>query len=158
MRYSLFAGGKRMRPRARARGGSSVRLATNPPPCRSPAPSSAFTPTRSCMTICPRWTMTIMPRQIDEPQSFRRRRGGARGRCYADPAHLKSPPQCKSWQRYSHLAKLFGNCEASGSLQLIAGQVADLEGEGKKLPPINSATFTSARPSAGSAVPRGSAA
>ena len=35
--------------------------------------------------------------------------------------------------RYSHADMIRELAKASGSLQLIAGQVADLEGEGKKL-------------------------
>ena len=38
----------------------------------------------------------------------------------------------KSWPRYSHRDIILEIARASGSLQLIAGQVADLEGEGKK--------------------------
>ena len=58
MRYSLFAGGKRLRPilclaAAEACGGKTKA------PCRSPAPSSAFTPTRSSTTIFRAWTTTI---------------------------------------------------------------------------------------------------
>ena len=41
--------------------------------------------------------------------------------------------QCKSWPRYSHQDIVLEVAKASGSLQLIAGQVADLEGEGKRL-------------------------
>ncbi len=39
----------------------------------------------------------------------------------------------KSWPRYSHRDLVAELAEAAGSKQLIAGQVADLEGEGKKL-------------------------
>jgi geranylgeranyl diphosphate synthase type II len=39
----------------------------------------------------------------------------------------------KGWPRYSHQALLLELARASGSLQLIAGQVADLEAEGKKI-------------------------
>jgi len=39
----------------------------------------------------------------------------------------------KGWPRYSHRDLVLEVARASGSLQLIAGQVADLEGEGKKL-------------------------
>ncbi len=39
----------------------------------------------------------------------------------------------KGWPRYSHRAIVLEIAKASGSLQLIAGQVADLEGEGKKV-------------------------
>src|SRR5689334_10848217 len=41
--------------------------------------------------------------------------------------------KCKGWRRYSHQQVILELTLASGSLQLIAGQVADLEGEGKKL-------------------------
>ncbi len=37
------------------------------------------------------------------------------------------------WPRYSHQTVVLELARASGSLQLIAGQVADLEGEGKKV-------------------------
>ena len=39
--------------------------------------------------------------------------------------------QCKGWRQYSHQQIILELTRASGSLQLIAGQVADLEGEGK---------------------------
>jgi len=41
--------------------------------------------------------------------------------------------KCKSSPRYPHQRILLELTRASGSRQLIAGQVADLEGEGKKL-------------------------
>ncbi|MDB6017029.1 MAG: Farnesyl-diphosphate synthase [Pedosphaera sp.] len=41
--------------------------------------------------------------------------------------------KCRSWPRYSHQDIILELAKASGSLQLIAGQVADLEGEGKKI-------------------------
>ena len=40
--------------------------------------------------------------------------------------------QAQGWPRYSHRDLIREIAHASGSLQLIAGQVADLEGEGKK--------------------------
>ena len=39
----------------------------------------------------------------------------------------------KGWKRYPHQTLVLELARASGSLQLIAGQVADLEGEGKKI-------------------------
>lgn len=42
--------------------------------------------------------------------------------------------QCRGWPRYPHRKILLELARAAGSLQLIAGQVADLEGEGKKIP------------------------
>src|SRR5260370_32537004 len=41
--------------------------------------------------------------------------------------------RCKGWPRYPHQRVILELASASGSLQLIAGQVADLEAEGKKL-------------------------
>ena len=40
--------------------------------------------------------------------------------------------QCRGWPRYSHQDIILEIAKAAGSLQLIAGQVADLEGEGKR--------------------------
>src|SRR5206468_4552100 len=40
--------------------------------------------------------------------------------------------KCKGWARYSHQQIILELAHAAGSLQLIAGQVTDLEGEGKK--------------------------
>jgi geranylgeranyl diphosphate synthase type II len=42
--------------------------------------------------------------------------------------------QCKGWPRYTHRDIILELAQAAGSEQLIAGQVADLEGEGKKIP------------------------
>jgi geranylgeranyl diphosphate synthase type II len=41
--------------------------------------------------------------------------------------------RCKGWPRYSHQAIILELAHAAGSLQLIAGQVADLEGEGSRI-------------------------
>src|SRR3989454_5480632 len=41
--------------------------------------------------------------------------------------------RCKGWPHYSHRAIILELTHAAGSGQLIAGQVADLEGEGKKI-------------------------
>jgi geranylgeranyl diphosphate synthase type II len=40
---------------------------------------------------------------------------------------------CKSWRRYSHKDIMLELTRSAGSLQLIAGQVADLESEGKRI-------------------------
>ena len=42
---------------------------------------------------------------------------------------------CQSWPRYSHAAIVHEIAVAAGSRALIAGQVADAEGEGKKISP-----------------------
>jgi geranylgeranyl diphosphate synthase type II len=39
---------------------------------------------------------------------------------------------CRAWKRYSHQDIILELARTAGSLQLIAGQVADLEGEGRK--------------------------
>jgi len=41
--------------------------------------------------------------------------------------------QARGWPRYSHQQIVLELARASGSLQLIAGQVADLEAEGQKI-------------------------
>lgn len=41
--------------------------------------------------------------------------------------------QAKAWPRYSHADLVLEIAKAAGSLQLVGGQVADLEGENKKL-------------------------
>ena len=41
--------------------------------------------------------------------------------------------KCQGWPRYSHQKIVLELAQAAGSLQLIAGQVADLEGEGKRV-------------------------
>ena len=42
---------------------------------------------------------------------------------------------CRSWPRYSHADVIRELAVAAGSQKLIAGQVADLEGEGRKISP-----------------------
>jgi geranylgeranyl diphosphate synthase type II len=42
--------------------------------------------------------------------------------------------EAKGWPRYDHRDLVLELARAAGSKQLIAGQVADLEGEGKKIP------------------------
>jgi len=41
--------------------------------------------------------------------------------------------QCRGWPRYSHQTIVLELARAAGSLQLVAGQVADLEGEGRRI-------------------------
>jgi len=48
-------------------------------------------------------------------------------------AAFEMAAKCKGWARYSHQTIILELGSAAGSLQLIAGQVADLEGEGKKI-------------------------
>jgi len=42
---------------------------------------------------------------------------------------------CRAWPRYSHAEVIHELAAAAGSQKLIAGQVADLEGEGRKITP-----------------------
>ena len=48
---------------------------------------------------------------------------------------MKSPPPARPWPRYSHADVIRELAVAAGSQRLVAGQVADLEGEGKKITP-----------------------
>ncbi|MBA4148783.1 MAG: polyprenyl synthetase family protein [Verrucomicrobia bacterium] len=131
MRYSLFAGGKRMRPAlvlaaAEACGGSW-----------KPAMPLA------CAVECIH-TYSLIHDDLPAMDNDDYRRGkltnhkvfGEGIAVLAGDALLTQAfeiaAQCKSWPRYSHQKIILEIAQASGSLQLIAGQVADLEGEGKK--------------------------
>src|SRR5262245_41324333 len=132
MRYSLFAGGKRMRPAlclaaAYACGGDE----TDALPL-------------ACAVECIHTYSLIhddLPAMDDD--DFRRGKPtnhkvfGEGIAVLAGDALLtmafEIAAQCKSWARYSHQAIILELSRASGSLNLIAGQVADLEGEGKKI-------------------------
>jgi geranylgeranyl diphosphate synthase, type II len=132
MRYSLFAGGKRMRPAltlaaAEACGGK-----------HEPALPLA------CAVECIH-TYSLIHDDLPAMDNDDFRRGNPTNHkvfgegiaILAGDALLTQAfeiaAQCKSWPRYSHQDVVLEIAKASGSLQLIAGQVADLEGEGKKL-------------------------
>ena len=133
MRYSLFAGGKRMRPAlclaaAEACGGD-----------RQNALPSA------CAVECIHTYSLIhddLPAMDDD--DFRRGKPtnhkvfGEGVAVLAGDALLTQAfeiiAQSRIASRYKHGDLVLEVAKASGSLQLIAGQVADLEGEGKKLP------------------------
>ncbi|MFT4689358.1 MAG: polyprenyl synthetase family protein [Verrucomicrobiia bacterium] len=132
MRYSLFAGGKRMRPAltlaaAEACGGQ-----------HEPAMPLA------CAVECIH-TYSLIHDDLPAMDNDDFRRGNPTNHkvfgegiaILAGDALLTQAfeiaAQCKSWPRYSHRDVVLEIAKASGSLQLIAGQVADLEGEGKKL-------------------------
>lgn len=132
MRYSLFAGGKRMRPAltlaaAEACGGK-----------REPAMPLA------CAVECIH-TYSLIHDDLPAMDNDDFRRGkptnhkvyGEGIAILAGDALLTQAfeiaAQCRGWKRYSHQDVVLEIAKASGSLQLIAGQVADLEGEGKKL-------------------------
>jgi geranylgeranyl diphosphate synthase type II len=133
MRYSLFAGGKRMRPAlclaaAEACGGSwdgAMPLA--------------------CAVECIH-TYSLIHDDLPAMDNDDFRRGkptnhkvfGEGIAVLAGDALLTQAfeivAQSRGWARYSHRDLVLELAKASGSLQLIAGQVADLEGEGKRLP------------------------
>src|SRR5439155_4632453 len=132
MRYSLFAGGKRMRPALclAASGACGGR-------------ESAAMPL-ACAVECIHTYSLIhddLPAMDDD--DFRRGKPtnhkvfGEGIAVLAGDALLTGAFEiaalCKGWPRYSHRDVVLEIAKASGSLHLIAGQVADLEGEGKKI-------------------------
>src|SRR6188472_3771304 len=132
MRYSLFAGGKRMRPAlclaaAAACGGSERRAMP-----------------LACAIECIH-TYSLIHDDLPAMDNDDFRRGkptnhkvfGDGIAVLAGDALLTQAfeitAQAKGWKRYPHDTLVLEVARASGSLQLIAGQVADLEGEGKKI-------------------------
>src|SRR5204863_4068518 len=130
MRYSVFAGGKRLRPilviaAAEAAGGHMADVM--PTAC-------------SCELI---HTYSLIHDDLPAMDDDDYRRGkptshkvyGEGIAILAGDALLTQAfeiaAKCKGWPRYSHQKVILELAHASGSLQLIAGQVADLEGEGK---------------------------
>ena len=132
MRYSLFAGGKRVRPiltlaAAEACGGSA-----------SPAMPLA------CAIECIHTYSLIhddLPSMDDD--DFRRGQPSSHkafgegiailaGDALLTQA-IEIAAQAKGWARYSHADLIREITSTAGSLKLIAGQVADLEGAGKNL-------------------------
>ncbi len=132
MHYSLFAGGKRMRPAlclaaAAACGGDE----------RDAIPLA-------CAVECVHTYSLIhddLPAMDDD--DFRRGQPtshkvfGEGIAVLAGDALLTQAfeiaAQCAGWPRYSHRDVVLELARAGGSLQLIAGQVADLEAEGRKI-------------------------
>src|SRR6266568_6024422 len=132
MRYSLFAGGKRMRPAlclaaAQACGGQEADALP-----------------LACAVECIH-TYSLIHDDLPAMDNDDYRRGkptnhkvfGEGIAILAGDALLTQAfeiaAQCKGWPRYPHQAVLLELTHAAGSLQLIAGQVADLEGEGRKI-------------------------
>jgi len=130
MRYSIFAGGKRIRPAlclaaAAACGGDE----------------SAGMPL-ACAVECIH-TYSLIHDDLPAMDNDDYRRGkltnhkvfGEAVAVLAGDALLTQAfeiaARCRGWSRYPHQAVIFELAHAAGSLQLIAGQVADLEGEGK---------------------------
>jgi geranylgeranyl diphosphate synthase type II len=132
MRYSLFAGGKRIRPAlclaaAEACGGKD----------------EAAMPL-ACAVECIH-TYSLVHDDLPAMDNDDYRRGkltnhkvfGEGIAVLAGDALLtvafEIAAKCKGWPRYDHKNIVLEVAAAAGSLQLIAGQVADLEGEGKKI-------------------------
>src|SRR5664280_3710887 len=132
MRYSLFAGGKRMRPAlclaaAAACGGAE-----------------ADAMPLACAVECIH-TYSLVHDDLPAMDNDDYRRGkltnhkvfGEGIAVLAGDALLTQAfeiaAKCEGWPRYSHQTIILELARAAGSLQLIAGQVADLEGEGKKM-------------------------
>lgn len=133
MRYSLFAGGKRMRPAltlaaAAACGGRE----------QDAMPLA-------CAVECIH-TYSLIHDDLPAMDNDDFRRGkptnhkvfGEGVAILAGDALLTQAfeiaAQCRGWPRYSHAQVIRELAVAAGSRQLVAGQVADLEAEGKKIP------------------------
>jgi geranylgeranyl diphosphate synthase type II len=132
MRYSLFAGGKRIRPAlclaaAAACGGDEVDALP-----------------LACAVECIH-TYSLIHDDLPAMDNDDYRRGkltnhkvfGEGIAVLAGDALLTEAfeiaAQCKGWPRYSHQRIILELARGAGSQQLIAGQVADLEGEGNKI-------------------------
>src|SRR5579859_6280116 len=132
MRYSLFAGGKRMRP--------AVLLAA----AQASGGSEKDAMPLACAVECIH-TYSLIHDDLPAMDNDDFRRGkptnhkvfGEGIAVLAGDALLTQAfeiaAQCRRFPRYSHQAIVMEIARASGSLQLVGGQVADLEGENKKL-------------------------
>ncbi len=132
MRYSLFAGGKRMRP--------AVLLAA----AAACGGQAADAMPLACAVECIH-TYSLIHDDLPAMDNDDFRRGkptnhkifGEGIAVLAGDALLTQAfeiaGQAKGWPRYSHRDLVLEIARASGSLQLVGGQVADLEGENKKL-------------------------
>ncbi len=132
MRYSLFAGGKRIRPAlclaaAEACGGRDE-----------------LAMPLACAVECIH-TYSLVHDDLPAMDDDDYRRGKLTNhKVYGEgiavlagdallTAAFEIAARCKGWGRYSHQKIILEIASAAGSLQLIAGQVADLEGEGRKI-------------------------
>ena len=132
MRYSLFAGGKRMRP--------ALCLAAAAACGGKEAPAMPL----ACAVECVH-TYSLIHDDLPAMDNDDYRRGkltnhkvfGEGMAVLAGDALLTQAfeiaVQCEGWRQYPHQVIVLELARAAGSLQLIAGQVADLEAEGKKI-------------------------
>ncbi|HVM47033.1 MAG TPA: farnesyl diphosphate synthase [Candidatus Acidoferrum sp.] len=132
MRYSLFAGGKRLRPAL----------------CLAAADACGGTQADAmplaCAVECIH-TYSLIHDDLPAMDNDDYRRGkltnhkvfGEGIAVLAGDALLTQAfevaARCKGWPHYSHQQIVLELSRAAGSLKLIAGQVADLEGEGRKI-------------------------
>lgn len=135
MRYSLFAGGKRIRPVLCLAGAEAV---DDGEPARQRALSVA------CALECIH-TYSLIHDDLPAMDNDDYRRGkptchkvfGEGIAILAGDALLTHAfeilAQSRGWPRYPHPRLVVELARAAGSLQLIAGQVEDLEAEGKKI-------------------------
>jgi geranylgeranyl diphosphate synthase type II len=132
MRYSLFAGGKRLRP--------ALTLAA----AAACGGGDADALPLACAVECIH-TYSLIHDDLPAMDNDDFRRGkptchkvfGEGIAVLAGDALLTQAfeiaAQARAWPRYSHRDLVLEIARAAGSLQLIAGQVADLEGEGRRL-------------------------
>lgn len=130
MRYSIFAGGKRMRPAL----------------CLAAAEACGGTWTGAmplaCAVECIH-TYSLVHDDLPAMDDDELRRGNPTNHCVfgegiailAGDALLTQAfevaAQCEGWPRYSHQAVVLEIAKAAGSRELVGGQVADLEAEGR---------------------------
>jgi geranylgeranyl diphosphate synthase, type II len=132
MRYSIFAGGKRLRPILCVAAAETVCGAF-----RDALPLA-------CAVECIH-TYSLIHDDLPSMDNDDFRRGkptshkvfGEAVAILAGDALLtiafEMAASCRSWPRYTHADVVLELARASGSQALVAGQIADLEGEGKKI-------------------------
>ena len=142
MRYPLFAGGKRMRPAvclaaATACGGSEADAMPLACAVECIHTYSLVHDDLPCMDDddLRRGKPTTHVQFRTGTDAAGRKRGEAIALLAGDALLTQAfeiAAQCRGWKRYPHQAIILELAETAGSLQLIAGQIADLEGEGRK--------------------------
>ncbi len=132
MRYSIFAGGKRLRP---------VLCLAAAEACRGDVEAAL---PLACAVECIH-TYSLIHDDLPAMDDDDLRRGNPTNhKVYGEGIAILAGDAllthafelaagCDGWPRYNHQAIVREIASASGSLQLIAGQVADLEGEGAGL-------------------------
>jgi len=142
MRYPLFAGGKRMRPAvclaaATACGGNEADALPLACAVECIHTYSLIHDDLPCMDDddLRRGKPTTHVQFRTGQDAAGRKRGEAIALLAGDALLTQAfeiAAQCRGWKRYSHQDIILELAQTAGSLQLIAGQVADLEGEGQK--------------------------